>query len=129
MPLNLDNIFGVHEQALSVGARRATVLASNIANVDTPGYIARDVDFRATLAAARDELAVHRSRPEHMAANQAAELGVRIRLSNQPSVDGNTVDMQVEKAEFMRNAMRYNASLTFIGARINGLLNAIRGGQ
>lgn len=132
MPINLDNAFGVHAQALQLRARRMEVLASNIANVDTPNYKARDLDFQSML---RDASQVQGElRP---AATQAGHIGVRsapepeaavlYRTPPHASLDGNTVDMQAEKAAFARNAVEYQASLMFLNRRVDSLLRALKG--
>jgi flagellar basal-body rod protein FlgB len=136
MPFDLDAAFGIHQQSVVLRSRRAEVLAANLANADTPGYKARDIDFASTLKAAAGnqsgaELKTTNSRhitssgDAAAGANMAAEL--KYRQATQPSVDGNTVDAQVEKAEFARNAVQYQASLDFLSGRIRKLLTAIRG--
>lgn len=134
MPLDIDAAFGIHAQALMTRSYRAQVLAANLVNADTPNYKARDIDFRATLNRARGQ-----SRPEavllrvsHPAHIGNAQSGVSAgellyRIPSQPSIDGNTVETQVEKAAFTRNALQYMTSLTFLNGRIAGLLTAIRG--
>ena len=129
MPINFDTAFGVHGDALAAGSRRAKVLSANIANADTPGYQARDIDFSASLRAAQDTIAVNTTSAAHIGPSAKPGGQLLYRTPLQPSVDGNTVDAHVEKSEFMRNSVLYSANLTFLGARINGLLNAIRGGQ
>jgi flagellar basal-body rod protein FlgB len=129
MPFDIDTALGNHAQALVLRARRAEVLAGNLANADTPGYQARDVDFARVLAGAAEPPA--RLRATHAAhlppAASAASPELLYRMPRQPSIDGNTVDTQVEYAEFARNALQYQASLTFLTARIKGLMTAIRG--
>lgn len=128
MPINFDNLFGIHEQALKVHARRGEVLASNLANADTPGYKARDIDFQAALQNAQGNPgAVEATQPGHIQPNGAADPALQYRTAVQPSVDGNTVDGQVEKQKYMESAMRYQASLSFIDGQLKQLLAAIRG--
>lgn len=132
----IDKHFSLHQAALGVRAYRAQVLASNIANADTPGYQARDVDFRATLAEAvgartQDAPALVMTSARHMPAgalNGTTPAGPLVyRAVTQASIDNNTVDVNVERAQFADNAMRFEASLTFINSRIKGLLSAIQG--
>ncbi|MCB1725318.1 MAG: flagellar basal body rod protein FlgB [Chromatiaceae bacterium] len=128
--MNLDSIFGIHEEALRLRARRSEVLASNLANADTPGYKARDFDFKAMLRGAVQQ-------PVRMAATHAAHMrsdaGVvapsqmAYRVPQQPSLDGNTVEPEREQVEFSANAMRYQVSLQFLDSRIKGLKLAIKG--
>ncbi|MHA6205483.1 flagellar basal body rod protein FlgB [Dyella soli] len=127
-----DNLFGLHTQALDLWQRRGEVLASNLANADTPGYLARDVDFRKALASASGNsgslpLAITRQGQIDPAAQAAGQLAYRV--PSQPSMDGNTVDAQVEQANFAANGVHYQASLSFITAQIHMLRTAITGGQ
>jgi flagellar basal-body rod protein FlgB len=132
MPLNLDAYLGVHADALKVYARRTEVLATNLANADTPNYQARDVDFRAALASARSQassLPLATTAPAHVGAPsdaaQQADLKYRVPLA--PSLDGNTVDVQLEQAAFADNAVRYQSALTFLSDSFRGLMTAITG--
>ncbi|TAL86735.1 MAG: flagellar basal body rod protein FlgB [Rhodanobacter sp.] len=131
MSLIPDNLFGIHTQALELWQRRTQVLANNLANVDTPGYLARDVNFRKALASANDgsgNLALQTDAPSQIGdttAPAAAPLAYRVPV--QPSMDGNTVDAQVEQAAFAANGVHYQASLAFITAQIHMLRTAITG--
>ncbi len=126
----LDNYFGVHEQAMKVRAHRAELLAGNMANADTPGYKARDIDFRAVLGREMQKTvrlaATHQRHISHDN-GMVASTEVQYRVPQQPSMDGNTVEAEREQAEFSENAMRYQASLRFLDGRIKGLLRAIKG--
>ncbi len=127
--MNLDEALGIHAQALVWRARRMEVLASNLANAETPGYKARDLDFRAALAAARGaggvQLAVRH--PRHLRPAGSLAPVLRYRIPAQPALDGNTVDPDLEKAAFAENVVRYQASLRFVSGKIKGLLRAIKG--
>lgn len=131
MPISFDNILGVHEQALKLRARRSEVLASNLANADTPGYKARDIDFKATLEqsmSSQQGVGLRATQPGHISSGAGGANGELLyRNPSQPSIDGNTVDSQVEKAKFMENALQYQASLSFIDGRLKGLMAAIKG--
>lgn len=126
-----DKIFGIHAQALHLRARRAQILAANLANADTPGYRAKDLDVESGFAHVLRNSAATLSRTHsgHIQAGSVAggETGIKYRVSSQPSLDGNTIDMEQERSAFMQNAMMYEASLRFINGRISGLLTAIRG--
>lgn len=128
--MNLDNLFGIHEQALRVRAQRAEVLAANMSNADTPGYKARDFDFNAVL---RNELQrpvrLVATQPGHIRTEQGlvASTQMGYRIPQQASLDGNTVEIDRELSEFSENAMRYQASLRFLDGKIKGLLRAIKG--
>lgn len=128
----LDNALGLHEAALRVRAQRMETLSSNIANADTPNYKARDLDFRAVLKSYQSNTvsgaALKTTHAGHMQ-QQGGVMGAQLQYRNpmQPSIDGNTVDSQVEKGKFMENALQYQATLQFIDGRIKTLRKAIRG--
>jgi len=132
----LDETLRFQETALSLRAQRQQLIASNIANADTPNYKARDIDFGKALQGALDARAseaspgltktsaVHLSPAGSIGAGDAPLL---YRSVQQGSVDGNTVDMDVERNQFADNGVRYEAGLTFISAQIKNLLTAIQG--
>jgi flagellar basal-body rod protein FlgB len=126
-----DNLFGIHTQALGLWQRRAEVLAGNLANADTPNYLARDVDFRKALAdaGADGKLPMAATETGHIDASAQANDRLAYRTPMQPTMDGNTVDTQVEQANFAANSVHYQASLSFITAQIRMLRTAITGGQ
>lgn len=127
-----DNLFGLHTQALDTWQRRSEVLASNLANADTPGYLARDVDFKKALASASgnsNTLAMTITQPGQINPQAQSAQQLAYRTPMQPSMDGNTVDTQVEQANFAANGVHYQASLSFITAQIHMLRTAITGGQ
>lgn len=128
----LDEALRFHQTALSLRAARQELLASNIANADTPNYKARDIDFasalRNALAGASAELSAVRTSPMHLEGKAGGSIlgaPVMYRKPVQPSADGNTVDMDVERAQFADNALRYEASVNFVGMK--SLLLAIQG--
>lgn len=130
MPVSLDRLFGVHAQALQLRAQRGELLASNLANADTPDYKARDLDFKAVLDQAQGQQAVslRTSHANHLGG--AAGIGgarEMYRVPGQSSLDGNTVDTQVEQARFAENAVRYRASLQFLNGKISSMMMAIKG--
>jgi flagellar basal-body rod protein FlgB len=127
-----DNLFGLHTQALDTWQRRSEVLASNLANADTPGYLARDVDFKKAMANASgnsNALAMTITQPGQINPQAQSAQQLAYRTPTQPSMDGNTVDTQVEQANFAANGVHYQASLSFITAQIHMLRTAITGGQ
>lgn len=130
MPVSLDRLFGVHAQALQLRAQRGELLASNLANADTPDYKARDLDFKAVLDQAQGQQAValRASHANHLG-GVAGSGGARemYRIPGQSSLDGNTVDTQVEQARFAENAVRYRASLQFLNGKISSIMTAIKG--
>lgn len=132
MAINFNNALGVHEQAVNLRIQRAEVLANNLANADTPGFKARDIDFRAALGAAEADsqgLAMARTSERHIDAGAAMTERAALLYRNpyQPSLDGNTVDAQQEQARFMRNAMDFQASFQFLNSKFTGLTKAITG--
>jgi flagellar basal-body rod protein FlgB len=131
MSSGIDQLFGLHQVALSARSNRSQVIASNIANADTPGYQARDIDFSAELkraTAARTQPA-NGTAPTPPARLGNGPLGAELlyRTAVQPSVDNNTVDLDVERAQFADNAVRYEANLMFVSSQVKSMLAAIQG--
>ena len=136
MPVNLDQYLGVHAAALDVRGRRTELIANNLANADTPGYQARDLDFRAAMARASGDKTTS---GVHLSTTQAGHIGgaasadaatspdLKYRTPLAPALDGNTVDTQLEQAAFAENAVRYQATLTFLNNKFRGLMTAIMG--
>ena len=128
-----DEAIAFQSKALGLRAYRQQVLAENIANADTPNYKARDFSFKSALDSAMagratGGLAMERTAPGHLSGPTGRALAdLKFRQPMQSSADGNTVEMDVERAEFAENALRYEASLTFINSRIKGLMTAIQG--
>ncbi|MFT4614825.1 MAG: flagellar basal-body rod protein FlgB [Bacteroidia bacterium] len=127
----IDSLFGVSPQALSIRAQRLEVISSNLANADTPGYKARDIDFGDAMARAQSERALPHTLPRtgnvmHFDVGSAAG-DLMYRVPSQPSLDGNTVETEQEHAAFMDNAIRYQASLNFLNGRIKSAMLALRG--
>jgi flagellar basal-body rod protein FlgB len=128
----IDNELGFHQRALSLRAYRQQVLASNIANADTPHYKARDVDFKASLQGAMGsvggQLNLARTTSRHLASGDGAPAGAKLlyRTETQSSVDGNTVDMDVERAAFAENAVQYEAGITFINQMLRHIQSALQ---
>jgi flagellar basal-body rod protein FlgB len=135
----LDDYLRFNEAALSLRSTRQQVLASNIANADTPNYKARDIDFASALDGVLKRTTppagvLATTDPAHKPMGQTADLlpdgtPLMYRTAKQPSIDGNTVDMDVERNQFTDNAVRYEAGITLINAQIRGLMAAIQGGQ
>jgi flagellar basal-body rod protein FlgB len=128
----IDTALGFHARALAVGAKRLELIAGNMANSDTPGFKARDIDFRAVLRSDAGHPPGTLSLSTTLAGHQpagGAEPGAEAlyRVPNHPSLDGNTVDTQLEQAAFAEAAVRYQASLDFLSGRIDSLRKALRG--
>lgn len=129
MSINFDKALGVHPQALALRARRTEVLAANLANADTPGYKAQDMDFKTALSRVSPQpTSLRATHANHISTNQSV-MGERLmyRIPLQPSLDGNTVDSQVEQTKFAENALQYQANLKFVTGKFTGLRSAIRG--
>ena len=128
-----DSSIQFHQTALNLQAQRQQLLASNIANADTPNYKARDIDFRAALQGAlsgtQERMALATTQPGHLGSGSDTLLqqltGYRTEL--QSAVDGNTVSMDVERAAFAENALHYEASVTFINGMLRSMNTAITG--
>ncbi|MEK6788155.1 MAG: flagellar basal body rod protein FlgB [Pseudomonadota bacterium] len=138
MAINFDKALGIHEQALMLRAQRNSILATNIANADTPNYKARDIDFRAAMASAQagtaNPVSLQATRSGHIGSESSAALSplgaqLQYRLPQQPSLDGNTVETHVEEAAYADNAVRYQASLQFLGSKFASLKSVISGGR
>lgn len=128
MPSWIDNSITVHATALSVRAKRAEILASNLANEDTPGYKARDIDFREVLSSQKQAVNGLRTTDSgHISTVGVAGAALKYRIPTQMSADGNTVESQIEQAQFGENAVRYQASLNFLNGSLKGLMLALRG--
>jgi flagellar basal-body rod protein FlgB len=134
MALNLDQLFAGHLHALQLGNRRMELLAANIANADTPGYLARDIDFRAAMNNAAGNgidgsLPLHATQRGHLngAGGGPTFAPALYRTSIQPSLDGNTVDTERESTAVAETAIRYEAALMFFNSKISGLRTAITG--
>jgi len=133
----LDGILSYHGDALKLRAERQRVLAANIANADTPNYKAMDFDFRQALlnatagptATASGGSALATTDSRHLSTTTLGLPGVdmQYRTPNQLSIDGNSVEMDTERARFADNAVRYEASLRFLSGQIKTLTLAIQG--
>ena len=130
----LTRSFDFHAAALQLRSERTRVLASNIANADTPNYRARDFDFGQALAQATGNAPAAsattvRTASAHLASLTGGPTGVNLqyRTPAQSSLDANSVDMDMERAAFADNSVRYEAGLRFINSQIRTLLTSITG--
>lgn len=115
-----------------IRGQRASILASNIANADTPNYKARDIDFKAMLRAANDRqgetLGLASTHTRHIAPQPAMDSNSLLyRYPLHPSLDGNTVDSHVEQGQFSENAVMYQASFSFLNSKVKGVMKALKG--
>jgi flagellar basal-body rod protein FlgB len=128
--MNFDDPFGIHERALVLRSQRAEVLAANLANADTPGYKARDFDFKALLNSEMDSSTRLRTTDNRHIQPEAGPVPpsqLLYRTPMQPSLDGNTVDTEREHVAYSANAVEYQTSLSFINSKISGIRKALKG--
>jgi flagellar basal-body rod protein FlgB len=125
-------VFGA--AALRLRSQRHELLASNLVNADTPNYKARDLDFKAALA--RRLAGVERDSALYLSMTNARHIQIEgdsglpesyFRVPVQPSVDGNTVDPDLERSHFVKNAMYLESTLAFLTSTIKSRLTAITG--
>lgn len=132
----LDAALRFNTEALNLRAQRQEILASNIANADTPGYQARDIDFASQLNKVMEQgrsqgagmsLAVTSARHIPAETLQPASMDLMYRIPDQPSMDGNTVDMDRERTQFADNNLKYQTDLTLISSQIKGMMSVLQG--
>ncbi|MGL9720767.1 flagellar basal body rod protein FlgB [Symbiopectobacterium sp.] len=133
----LDASFRFQQEALNLRAQRQEILAANIANADTPGYQARDIDFANQLNKVMEQgrvsgtgIALKTTSTRHIPAQnfQPPELDLLYRVPDQPALDGNTVDMDRERTNFADNSLKYQTSLTVLGGQIKGMMSVLQSG-
>ncbi len=132
---SLTSTLDFHGQALSLRSERQRLIAGNIANADTPGFVARDMDFTAALRQATGQMqgapVLAASQPGHIGGADSTTAAVQANLvystPSQTNLDRNTVDMDRERASFADNSVRYEATLRFINGNVRTMLDAIRG--
>ncbi|MDU0355740.1 flagellar basal body rod protein FlgB [Paraglaciecola aquimarina] len=132
MAISLDKLMGFHHKALQVRTDRMEIIAGNLANADTPGYKARDLDFQKVMKSAQYSSGhnLTRTHENHIKGNMQSSGELQYRIPHQPDTgDGNTVDVQVERNTFLDNGLRYQAGMEFLNGKIKGMKKAIQGGQ
>ncbi|WP_367607251.1 flagellar basal body rod protein FlgB [Legionella sp. W05-934-2] len=129
MGLDVNNWFGIHENALKIRDQRSSQIANNLANINTPNYKARDVDFKQMLQAnmAGQMQGMTTDAPGHIQAQSTFAAELKYRTPSQTSLDGNSVDKDLEVSAFTQNALSYQASLSFLDGKIKSMIRAIRG--
>lgn len=129
MALDLDSYFGIHAKALVARDHRASQLANNLANVNTPNYKAQDIDFNefltASMAGGAQKMEV--TSANHINTNADFSASLKYRVTSQMALDGNTVDKDLETTEFARNSLNYQASLSFLDNKIKSMMLALKG--
>jgi flagellar basal-body rod protein FlgB len=132
MAISLDKLMGFHHKALQVRTERMEVIAGNLANADTPGYKARDIDFQQVMQKAqyaRNHNLI-RTNENHIKGSMKGVGELQYRIPHQPDTgDGNTVDVQIERNTFLDNGLRYQAGMEFLNGKISGMKKALKGGQ
>lgn len=128
--ISFKNALGIHDEALAVRTKRAEILANNLANSDTPGFKARDLDFKGILRGEyenRDRMELNRTNARHIPAQAVVtESALKYRIPTQPAVDGNTVETDIEQAQYARNALEFQSSFSFLNSKFKGLSKALR---
>ncbi len=125
----LDNALNTHSTAVLLRAKRAEILAANLANTDTPGYKARDLDFSQVFNQAKTGVlatpaSTHR---RHFTISNDSSLAITYRIPSKEVTDGNTVEKEVEQSAFTENSVRYLTSLRLLSGNIKGIMSALRG--
>ncbi len=134
MLVNLDSYLGTHASAVRLRAERAGILANNLANGDTPNFKARDISFASALREATDSsssgspnVTLNGNHPGHIFDQGRSRTELMYRVPTQYSLDGNTVQTDIEKSEFTENTLRYEASLQLLSGKFSGLMKALKG--
>ena len=129
--ISWDGMLGLYQKALSIREEQIGLVSSNLVNQDTPGYKARDVDFKSIMAEATDfdsPLALKSNNTVSITSNKSeTPFPIQYRHITSPSADGNTVDSNVEKTEFMSDVVRYKSTLAFIESRKAALMTVLKG--
>jgi flagellar basal-body rod protein FlgB len=130
MAISLDRLVGFHQKALSVRSDRMEVISGNLANANTPGYKARDIDFnKAMKSAQNDQSGLVKTHDKHMSGRSQMQAEIEFRVPDQADTgDGNTVDAQVERNNFLENGMRYKAGIMMLTGKVKGMKKALSGG-
>ena len=131
MAISFEKAFGLHPEGMLLREKRSAILADNIANADTPGYKAKDLDFATALtnAKSRQSTSISRTHEKHFQISTDMQQEVKFRNVEQTDTgDGNSVDIHRERNAFSQNSMEYQASLNFLNSKISGLKKAV-GGQ
>lgn len=132
MAINLDRLTALHHRAVNVRNDRMELISGNLANQNTPGYKARDINFQEAMKSAsyQQKLSLDRTTGAHIKGHMVGNNEIAFRVPTQPDTgDGNTVEAQIERNIFLENGLRYQASLQFLDGKLKGIKKAITGGQ
>lgn len=139
---NLTQTLDFQGKALVLRSERQRVIASNIANADTPGYAGRDINFKEAMNAAETSTTITpapatgatpegTTHSKHIALQSSSDKAggpkLEYTIQTQPAMDGNSVDLDRERANFVDNSVRYEATLRFINGHSKTILSAIQG--
>ena len=128
--INFDKVLGFHSQALKLRGKRSELIANNLANVDTPNYKAQDLDFKSAIKQfSGKSITMTGDKSGHFSVQNDpfGSMAIRFRDVAERSIDGNTVDKEVETVAFAKNAIDYQTSLTYLNGSISALRKAIKG--
>ena len=126
----LDQYLSVHATAITLRSARAELLAGNLANADTPGYKAKDIDFASAMQKATQitPVSTQRTHSKHIPVGASSiQANTHLRESEENSLDKNSVNTEFERVQFADNDVRYQASVQFLSGKVNSLVRAIRG--
>ena len=123
----LDTLFGIHSDALQLKARRMEVLSTNIANADTPGFKAKDIDFRTVLGWKLETAGLLTTHASHLKGPGHSDNGEVFSIPYNTAVDGNTVEIGLEQAKFGKASVDYQATLDFLQGRVSSYKRALKG--
>lgn len=132
MAISFDKGFELHAQGMLLRAKRAEVIAGNIANADTPGYKAKGMDFQKAMQQAnhQQQAGMNKTHAKHFDVRTEINNNVDFRTPDQPDTgDGNTVDVQVERNLYLENSLEYQAGVQFLNGKIKALKSVISGGS
>lgn len=130
MAISLDRLVGFHQKALQVRSDKMEVIAGNLANANTPGYKAKDIDFQQAMRTAQyGQTKLTTTNEKHIQGTANSRFDTQFRIPDQPDTgDGNTVDVQKERNAFLETGMRYEAGLTLISGKFSGMKKALSSG-
>ena len=139
MAISFDQVFGIHQHTMRIRNDRAEVIAGNLANADTPGFKARDIDFNTALIQEAGLKAVDNLPPmtktsdRHMDLSSVPDdpdLTLKYRLPYQADTgNGNTVEVNSERMNYLSNNLEYQATMRFLNGRISKLMSALKSGD
>ncbi len=130
MTISFDKALGIHPQALALREKRGELLAANLANADTPGYKAKDLEFKAILKNTQfsSSVKLEQTHAGHIKDPKFVMSGeLKYRNPMHPSLDGNTVEAHIEQAKYSENSLQYQAGLQFLNGKLSGLMSALKG--